>query len=126
MILDLENISEKDLKDHTALSEEYKKYLMDVLEYDEEDAKFVIALDFKNPYETVYIRQDYEGIATIGAHTYEVCACRTDFRLCGMFHLADKPPFEFYMLFDKDTMPDRTVGSYMKSRKVYLLKKDDR
>ena len=119
--IDLVNLSAKDLIDHAAISEAFKKYLIEVLEYDEGEANFVVSTDFENPYNTPFITQDCEGKFTVGGKAYEVRSCRTDFCACGLWQLAELPPFEFYMFFDLETMPDRTVGSYQKSRKMYLI-----
>ena len=115
------NLTCNDLIDHAAISEAFKKYLMEVLEYSEGEADFVISTDFENPYNTPFIIQDYEGNYTVDGKEYEVRLCRTDFSACGLWHMAELPPFEFYMFFDLETLPDTTVGSYQKSRKLYLI-----
>jgi hypothetical protein len=107
--INLNNLTRKDLMDHDAISEAFKKYLMDVLG------------DFENPYDTPFILQDYEGDYTVDGKEYEVRSCHTDFCYCGLFHLADKEPFEFYMFFDRETMSDNTVGSYQNATKLYLI-----
>ena len=119
--VDLDNLTSKDLIDHAAISEAFKNYLMDVLEYDESEADFVVSTDFENPYNTPFIMQDYEGEYTVDGKDYEVRSCRTDFCACGLWHLAEKKPFEFYMFIDLETLPDTTVGAYQKSRKMYLI-----
>lgn len=118
---DLDGITGKDLMDHNAISAEFKEYLIDVLGYDEEEANFVVSSDFANPYDTPFIMQDYEGEFTVDGKDYEVRLCYTDFCACGLFHLAELPPFEFYMFFDRATMPDKTVGSYRCAEKKYLI-----
>lgn len=115
------NLTGKDLIDHAAISEAFKDYLMDVLEYDEDEADFVVSTDFENPYNAPFIMQDYEGTYTVGGKNYEVRLCRTDFSACGLWHLAELPPFAFYMFFDLETLPDTTVGSYQRAAKMYLL-----
>ena len=119
--INLEKLTNKDLLDHAAISKEFKIYLMETLEYDEYEADFVIASDFATPYDTPFIMQDYEGQFVVDGKAYEVRLCHTDFSACGMFHLTELPPFEFYMFFDLDTMPDTTVGSYRKAKTLYLL-----
>ena len=119
--VELDNLTSKDLIDHKALCEAFKNYLMETLEYDEDEAKFVIATDFENPYNTPFIMQDYEGETTVDDRDYEVRSCHTDFCACGLFHLAELPPFEFYMFIDLETLPDNTVGSYQEARKLYLI-----
>lgn len=119
--VDLDNLNGKDLIDHAGIAEAFKSYLMNVLEYDEGEADFVVSTDFENPYDTPFIMQDYEGKYTVDGKDYEVRSCRTDFCACGLWHLAEKPPFEFYMFFDLETLPDTTVGAYQKSRKMYLI-----
>ena len=119
--VDLDNLTGKDLIDHAAISEAFKNYLMYVLEYDECEADFVVSTDFENPYNTPFIMQDYEGEYTVDGKDYEVRSCRTDFCACGLWHLAEKKPFEFYVFFDLETLPDTTVGAYHKSRKMYLI-----
>ena len=119
--VDLDNLNGKDLIDHAGIAEAFKSYLMNVLEYDEGEADFVVSTDFENPYDTPFIMQDYEGKYTVDGKDYEVRSCRTDFCACGLWHLAELPPFEFYMFFDLETLADTTVGSYQKSRKMYLI-----
>ena len=119
--INFNNLTGKDLIDLAALTEVFKNYLMEVLEYNETEADFVIAADFENPYDTPYIMQDYEGEYTVEGKDYEVRSCYTDFTVCGMFHLEDKPPFEFYMFFDLETLPDDTIVAYQNARKMYLV-----
>lgn len=120
-IVDLEKISEQDLIDHAAIAAAFKKYLMEAFFYDESEADFVVATDFENPYNTPFIVQDYEGQFSIGGKEYEVRSCRTNFGAVGLFHLDAEPPFEFYMFFDLETLPDNSVRSYQKARKMYLV-----
>ena len=87
----------------------------------EDEADFVVKCDFENPYDTPFILQDYEGDYIVDGKEYEVRSCHTDFCYCGLFHLADKEPFEFYMFFDRETMSDNTVGSYQNATKLYLI-----
>lgn len=119
--IDLNNITSKDLVDHANISEAFKNYLKTVLGYDESEANFVVATDFKCPYDTPFIMQDFEGVYAVDGKEYEVRSCHTDFCACGLFHLAGLPPFEFYMLFDLETMPNQTVGSYRNARTKYLV-----
>lgn len=53
--IDLNNITSDELLDHSAIALEFKKYLMDVIGYDEDDAGFVTKTDFVNPYDTPFI-----------------------------------------------------------------------
>lgn len=119
--INLDNVTEKDLFDYEAIAAAFKKYLMEVFFYDESEADFVVSTDFENPYNTPFIMQDYEGQYTIGGKEYEVRSCRTDFRAVGLFHLASEPQFEFFMLFDLETLPDNSVRSYQNARKMYLF-----
>ena len=119
--VDLNNLSGKDLLDHDAISKAFKKYLMDVLGYDEGAADFVVKCDFETPYNAPFVLQDYEGDYTVDGKKYSVRFCYTEFRACGLFHLAEKEPFEFYTLFDLETLPDNTVGSYQNAKKLYLI-----
>ena len=119
--IDLDNISSKDLIDYDGISGAYKKYLMDVMGYEEDKADFVIKTDFLNPYDTPYILQDYEGNYTIDGKEYEIRSCRTDFCCVGMFDFADIIPFEFYMLIVKDDLPDDSVATYRKASKMYIV-----
>ena len=119
--IDLDAVTAEELLDHAAIAQEFKKYLMDVLGYFEDEADFVVKCDFENPYDTPFILQDYEGDYIVDGKEYEVRSCHTDFCYCGLFHLADKEPFEFYMFFDRETMSDNTVGSYQNATKLYLI-----
>lgn len=118
--INLDNITRENLVDYAALAEAFKDYLIDVLGYDEAEATYVVSTDFKNPYETQYIMQEFEGKYAVNGKTYEVLSCHTDFCVCGMWHLAEYPPFEFYMFIDLETLPDTTVGSYKNAQKLYL------
>lgn len=118
--MDLDSITRKDLIDHAAIADAFKDYLIEVLEYDEAEADFVISSDFSDPYNAPFIMQDYEGKYTIDSKTYEVRSCYTDFCAYGLWHLAEYPPFEFYMFIDLETLPDTTVGSYKNAQKLYL------
>ena len=119
--VDLDNLTGNDLVDYTVIAAEFKKYLMKIFSYDEAEADFVVSTDFENPYAAPYIMQDYEGVYTVEGKYYEVRSCHTDFRAVGLFHLAKKPKFKFYILFDLETLPDKTVGSYQNARKMYIL-----
>lgn len=119
--IDLDQVTGKDLIDYAALSQAFKKYLMDVLDYSEREADFVILADFNNPYDTPFIMQDYEGECVVDGKEYKVYACHTNFCSVGLFHLANVAPFEFYMFFDLETLPDNTVGSHRNARKMYLI-----
>ena len=119
--INLDQVTGKDLIDHAALAQAFKKYLMDVLDYSEREADFVVLSDFENPYNTPFIMQDYEGHYTIDGKEYKVYECHTDFCAVGLFHLSDVAPFEFYMYFDLETLTDDTVGAHQKARKMYLI-----
>ena len=119
-INDIDNITAADLIEHGELVDAFKVYLKNELSYDEWEVE-IAATDMDNPYDTPYLVQEYEGNVSIAGVDYEVRSCSTNFRQCGMFHLADVTPFEFYMLFDIATMPDHSVGAYRKSRKVYVI-----
>ena len=119
--INLDALTGEELLDYATIAQVFKKYLMDVLGYDDGDADFVTRNDFENPYDTPFIEQDFEGDYTIGGKEYEVRSCKTNFMMVGLFHLADVEPFEFYMLFDKETLPDNSVGSYQSARKMYIF-----
>lgn len=116
-----DNITGKDLIDYDGIASAYKKYLIDVMGYEEDEADFVIKMDFSNPYDTPYIVQDFEGDYTIDGKAYEVRLCHTDFGCMGIFEYAEIDPFEFYMLIDKETLPDNLVSTYQKARKMYII-----
>lgn len=119
--IDLNTVTSKDLINYTALSEAFKNYLIKVLGYEEYEADFVVSSDFASPYDTPYIINEYEGIFVVDEKKYQVMSCHTDFCACGMFHLANVPPFEFYMFIDTETLSDSTVGAYREAKKMYLL-----
>lgn len=119
--INLDNLTNKDLLDHSAIAERFKQYLMEVLEYDADEADFVVKCDFENPYDTPFIMQDYEGNYTIEGKEYEVRFCYTEFKAVGLWHLEDKDPFEFYMFFDLETLPNKNVRSYKNAKKLYLI-----
>ena len=115
----LSKIDKEKLMDVEGLKKEYKKYLKRVLKYDDFEAEYVTT-DLDNPYETEYLDQEYLGEVDIDGFLYEARTCWTNLMKCGMFHLADKKPFEFLMLFDTTTMSDYSVGSYSSARKLFL------
>lgn len=119
--INLDNITGNDLIDYEGIARAFKKYLMDILEYDEDEADYIIKTDFSDPYDTPYILQDYEGIYTVDGKEYEVVSCHTDFCYVGMFEYAELEPFEFYMFFDKETLPDHMVISYRNARKMFII-----
>ena len=119
--INLDNLSAKDLVDYPVIAAAFKKYLMNVLFYDEYEADFVLASDFENPYNTPFISQDYEGVYEVDGKKYEIRSCRTDFCAVGLFHLAYEPQFEFYMLFDLETLPNKSVRSYQNAKKLYII-----
>ena len=119
--VDLDSLTGKDLISHTSISEAFKSYLMETLDYGEDEADFVVSTDFENPYDTPFIMQDYEGQYAVDDKEYEVRFCYTDFCACGLFHLSNVEPFEFYMFIDLDTLPDQTVGAYRNAKKLYLI-----
>ena len=119
--VDLTNVSGKDLSDYDKLRESFKTYMTETIGYTEEEADFILSTDFKDPYDTPYITQEYEGEYTIDGTDYEILSCHTVFSAIGMWHLSDTTPFSFYMCIDKSTMPDETVGSYLNARKMYIL-----
>lgn len=119
--IDIDKLTANNLVDYAVLATAFKKYLMQVLFYDEFEADFVVSTDFENPYDTPFIMQDYEGTISLNGKEYEVRSCKTEFCSVGLFHLASEPPFEFYMLIDLETLPDNTVASYRKARKVYVV-----
>ena len=118
--VDFDSLKSSDLVDVEVLVEHFKDYLKRELDYSDVEAE-IGAIDMNNPYRAQFIEQDYEGEFEIDGIEYEVRYCCTDFCLCGLFHLADVTPFEFYMLFDKSTMKDETVSSYMKSDKKFII-----
>lgn len=118
--INLDKLKSEDLKDGEALIEAYKVYLKKKLKYSEWEADMASS-DLENPYNTPYIMQDYEQSVEIDGVCYEIRSCHTDFCVCGLFELANAKPFEFYMLFDMSTVPNRTVGEYSGARKMYVF-----
>lgn len=119
--IDFNKITSKDLIDHSAMSEALKRYLICTLGYDNQEASVVASIDFKDPYSSPFVSQEYERKCSIDGKDYEVWSCRTDFCGGGLFYLDDVQPFEFYMLFDLRTLPDSTVGSYLRAQKMYIV-----
>ena len=119
--LNYEKLKKSALTDLEGLKAAFIKYLMEKLDYFEGEAKYVANTDMNDPYSAPYIVQDYDGNIVLDGEEYEVRKCHTDFCMCGMFHYADKTPFQFYMFILKSDLSDNTVGSYMKARKLYKL-----
>ena len=116
----LEDLKETDLVGEEGLIHAFEEYLKRELGYDDLEAALA-AVDMDEPYNVPYVLQEYIDTVEIGGHTYEGRYCHTDFCRCGLFHLADVTPFEFYMLFDTDTMEDQTVGSYDQAKKKFVV-----
>ena len=110
----------EDFKTNEELLDQYKEYLQDELGYSGWEVEMA-ASDLVNPYTAPYIVQEYDDNYDIDGIDYEVRYCHTDFRRCGLFHLADKKPFEFIMCIDTTTLEDKTVGSYSAAKKYYLF-----
>lgn len=119
--INFDKITQEELIDIHTLTNHFRKYLTETLEYEENEADMIITEDFSDPYDTEFIMQEYEGDYKIGEKSYEVYSCKTDFGYVGMWHLTEFPPFEFYMLIDTETMPDQTVGAYQNAEKMYIL-----
>lgn len=118
--ISLNDLKREDLVSGEQLVQAYKEYLKAELGYDEFEAEFA-SEDMKNPYDTPYILQEYEGDYDVDGVWYEIRKCETNFCYCGMFHLSGVKPFEFYMLFDKSTMDGDTVGDYSAAKKMFVL-----
>ncbi len=116
--VNISKLKQKDLLDNDALRKSFEAYLGISFDYTPEEAK-IASTDLIDPYSAPYVVQDFEGEYTIDGTVYSVYACRTEFRLCGLFHLAYADPFKFYMFIDKSTLKDQTVGSYIKASKLY-------
>lgn len=119
-MLKWEKVKPEDLLDVDELAQAFKEYCMKRLDYDEFEAE-IAASDMKDPYNTPYIMQEYEGPYYDGDIEYSVRNCWTDFSRCGLWELSDKKKFKFYMYIDKSSMPDETVGSYTRARKKYFV-----
>ena len=118
---ELDKVSAEDLIEHRVLSVKFVEYLRKTLKYTKAEAEFVAATDFTDAYDCMFVVHDYEGIFEVAGKEYNVYSCRTDFRMCGLFHLDKYPPFEFYMFIDPNDLPDMTVGSYSKAKKLYYI-----
>ena len=116
----LADIKFEDLKSNEDLLNEYREYLRSELGYEGWEIEMA-ASDLVNPYTAPYIVQEYDDNYIIDGINYEVRYCHTDFKRCGLFHLADKKPFEFIMYIDTSTMKNKTVGSYSAAKKYYLF-----
>ena len=117
----LDTLTTNDLVEHDILAQAFKKYLMDILYYDECVADYVVEEDFANPYITPYISLEYVDDLTIADIAYEVFFCKTDYRSCGLCHLDGKPDFSFYMLIDQEAVKNHTVGEYQDASKKYVI-----
>lgn len=117
---DFRNVKRSDLVDVEVLVERFKEYLKKELDYSDAEAE-IGALDMNDPYRASFVSQDHVGSHKIRMVEYEVRYCRTDFCRCGLFHLADVKPFEFYMLFEKASLKSNTVASYMDANKKFII-----
>ena len=120
--IDLSELKNEDLVTTKVLIEAFKRYLVEMLGYSKAEAD-TRATDMNNPYILSYVHQRNPVFFDIGGITYQIRYCYTDFRLCGIYSYTGVEPFEFYMLFDKDTMPDTSVASYRNARKKYVIKR---
>ena len=119
-----ETVKPEELITVEELVQEFKNYCMKNLGYDKYEAE-IAASDMKDPYNTPYIMQEYEGPYYDGDVEYEVRDCWTDFLRCGLWDLADVKKFRFYMYINTSEMPDETVGSYTKASKKFYVYEDD-
>lgn len=103
------------------LVEAFKLYLKKELGYNDDEAN-IAATDMENPYSTPFIVQDYEEEIELDGIVYEVRSCKTDFCMCGLYHLADLTPFEFDMLIDMTNVEEELVSEYNAADKLFYLK----
>lgn len=120
----IDEIVAADLVELSALSGRFRVFLMKELEYDREEADFVIATDFADPFIAPYIDYEYEGDIVIDGVEYEVYAGVSAFENVGIFLDDDEPSFEFYTLFDKSTLKDDSLDAYRKAKKFYVLQEE--
>ena len=105
--------------DQAALEQAFGEYIKKVLHLGNESIK-MFTDDLKKLYGVPYLTLDYIGVFRRNGISYEVRYCRANFSVCGLCSRSTKP-FRFYILFDKSTMPDNTVDSYRKARKLFYL-----
>ena len=105
--------------DQTSLEQAFSEYMKKVLHFDNESVE-LFAGDLRKLYGVPYLTQDYLETITRNGTAYEVRACRANFSVCGFCSPRTKS-FRFYVLFDKSTMPDNTVGSYIDARKLFYI-----
>lgn len=117
----IDNIVSSDLVNLKSLSDKFREYLMAVLEYDEEEAAFVVDMDFADPFLAPYIDNEYEGDVTVDGVEYEVYSGVSAFENVGMYLDDDLPAFEFYTMFEKATIKDDSLKAYKEAKRVYVL-----
>lgn len=121
----IDDIVVSDLVGLKELSDKFRDYLMVALEYEREEAEFVVDTDFIEPFIAPYIDNEYEGDISVGGKEYEVYSGVSAFENVGMFLDDDVPTFEFYTLFEKATVKDDSLKSYIEARKVYVLQEGE-
>ena len=119
--IDISKLTKQELFNHDALCDSFKKYLMDVGGYFEDDADLIVRSDFQSPYTARYVMQEFVSKCTIDDKQYEVRRCYTEFRVVGIWDFEDLSPFEFYMFIDLETLKGNTVGDYEDAFKLYLF-----
>jgi hypothetical protein len=105
--------------DQSMLNQLFAEYMKKVLHFDDESVA-LFASDLEKLYGVPYLTQDYLEVIDRNGVKYEVRYCRANFSVCGFCSPRTKA-FKFYVLFDKSTMPDNTVGSYIDARKLFYV-----
>ena len=103
----------------TELNQSFCEYMKKVLHFDAESIE-LFAHDLEKLYGVPYLTQDYLETTPRNNTNYEVRYCRANFSACGFCGPRTKQ-FKFYVLFDKSTMPDSTVGSYIEADKLFYI-----
>ena len=105
--------------DQSALNRAFIDYMKKALHFDDESVA-LFARDLEKLYGVPYLTQNYLEVVNRNGTNYEVRYCCANFSTCGFCSNRTKA-FKFYILFDKSTMPDNTVGSYIDARKLFYI-----
>lgn len=116
---DWDTLDDNAFLNQTEINQSFGEYMKKVLHFDDESVA-LFASDLEKLYGVPYLTQDYVETINRNDTVYEVRYCCTNFSVCGFCSPRTKA-FKFYVLFDKNTMQDNTVGAYIEARKLFYI-----
>lgn len=99
------------------IKQAFAEHLIKYRGYTAEEADMAV-YDFPNPYSNCYLDEDYIGLCEIDGVAYKQYASNTVLWRAGIHGV---PNFFFYTYYREEDVKNRTVGEYMKARKLFQV-----